>query len=229
MNRSMKPSIPYLLSFLTLAAGVAVASSRFSTGPPPSMTGAPAVGSVPAESICGQCHQTYDDLGNRVPNVNLPGGAIELVLPGTYVGGQTYPIEVRVWSDSTAFIPGRKWGFQMTAFLASNGQGAGAFSVTNLNELQVVEGEPGPWESRSYVEHQFLGTQTGVAGPVTWQFQWQAPTVGAGTVYFAAAANAADGTFDPGKDFIYTTLDSVADFLTPVQAATWGSVKRRWR
>jgi hypothetical protein len=224
----MRISASHLLCFLALIGGVAVADSRFSTGPPASMTGAPGVGGVPAESNCGSCHQTYDEQGERVPNVNLQGGGIELSLPGTYVGGQVYPIEVRVRSDSTEAIPGRKWGFQLTAFFATTGQGAGTFQVTNLNEMQVIGGDPGPWQSRSYVEHVFTGTQTGATAPVTWQFQWQAPSNG-GTVYFAAAANAADGTFDPGKDFIYTKLDSVADFSTPAQTASWGSVKRRWR
>ena len=224
----MRISIPYGLFLLALLAGAAVASTSFSTGPPPARTGAPAVGGLPAEANCTSCHITFDDFGSPVPNLDLPGGGIELILPGTYTSGQTYPIEVRVWSDSTAALPDRRWGFQLTAFFASNGQGAGTFDLGGSTEMRILSVPFGPFQSRRYVEHSLEGTRPGAAGPVSWHFQWQAPPNGE-KVYFAAAANAADGRFDSTNDFIYTTLDSVFDVVTPVHAASWGSIKRRWR
>jgi hypothetical protein len=213
---------------LVLVAGVATASGRFSSGPLASMTGAPAIGGVPKEPDCTLCHLTFDDQGGRVPNLNLPGGGIEIDLPETYLDNQTYPITVRVSSDSTADDVARKWGFQLTAYFATSGLGAGTFDLPDPDELQILPGDPGVWQSRQYVEHTSLGTRTGVASPVSWTFNWQAPN-GGGTVIFAASANAADGTFDPAQDFIYTTTDSVSDFPTPARTATWGGLKQRWR
>ena len=70
--------------------------------------------------------------------------AIEIVsAPDSYVVDQEYPITVRLWSDSTAASPGRKWGFQFTAYRADDGSGAGTIELPDPAELQIDTGEPG--------------------------------------------------------------------------------------
>ncbi|HYM81962.1 MAG TPA: choice-of-anchor V domain-containing protein [Candidatus Limnocylindria bacterium] len=173
--------------------------------PPASRTGAPAAGALPAEATCTQCHVNFDEEKNPVNNLNLPGGAVELLdMPSTYMPGQTYTLRVRLSSDSTADEPDRKWGFQVTAFRTSDGLGTGTFTVSTT-ELKVVAGNPsGAFASRRYVEHTSTGTRTGIAGPVEWQFDWHLPEFRRATC-FSASGNAADGTLDPGKNFIYTS------------------------
>jgi hypothetical protein len=118
----------------------------------------------------------------------------------------------------------------MTAVRASDGGGCGTFVLGNNDSLQIVPGEA-PFVGRSYVEHTSQGTRTGLDGPVSWTFDWRAPDPLEGPVYFFCAGNAADGTFDPGNDFIYTTADTVPDIVTwtPVAKVSWGSLKARYR
>jgi len=215
--------------FLALISGVTFATVLLSSGPPPSRTGAPATGGVQAESDCSGCHARLDPQGNPLPNVNLPGGAVEILgLPTTYVPGQTYPVTVRLQSDSTVADVGRKWGFELTAFRVSDGLGSGTFVVTAA-DLQTKTGlAGGPFASRTYVEHRSAGTRTGLAGPVTWDFQWQAPATSQGDVRFCVAGNAADGLGTPDNDNIYTSTVLVRSGVTPVASTTWGSLKRRF-
>jgi hypothetical protein len=220
-----------LAASLALVAGVAYATTNFSTGPLPSFTGAPAAGGAPQENNCSICHVLFDEDFNVIPNVNIPGGAVEIVsAPDTYVVDQEYPITVRLWSDSTAASTTRKWGFQLTAYRADNGEGAGTFIVPDPSMLQIVTAdEDGDWPSRNYVEHTALGTHDGETGPIEWTFAWRAPATSVGTIHLAVAGNAADGTQDPGFDWIYTDTHSVLDQATPARAISWGEVKRRYR
>jgi hypothetical protein len=227
----MRPRFVALAASFALIAGLAFATTNFSTGPLPSYSGAPAAGGAPEESNCSVCHVRFDEDFNVIPNVNIPGGTVEIVsAPDTYVVDHEYPITVRLRSDSTAASPTRKWGFQFTAYRADDGTGAGTFIVPDPSVLQIVTGEPGgDWESRDYVEHTSLGTHTAEAGPVEWTFAWRAPASSVGTVHFAVAGNAADGTLDPGFDWIYTATDSAVDLATPTRAISWGSLKQRFR
>jgi hypothetical protein len=217
-------------SVLVLVSGVTFATVLLSSGPPASRTGAPATSGVQAELDCSGCHARLDNVGNPINNVNLPGGAVEIVgLPATYVPGQTYPVGVRLWSDSTTTAPGRKWGFELTAFRTSDGHGTGTFVVT-ASDLQIKTGlAGGPFTSRSYVEHRSAGTRTGLPDPVTWDFQWQAPASAEGNVLFCVAGNAADGLGTPDNDNIYTSTVLVRDGVTPITSTTWGALKQRFR
>lgn len=225
--------LPYLICVLVLAGGVtaAVATSNFSSGPYPAKTGAPAVGSVPGEDNCSQCHLVFDGDGNQVNNLNDPGGYVRILdLPETYSPGNTYTLRVQLWSDSTVSAPMRRWGFQLTAVKASDGSGAGTFVLPNADSLQIVDAFTGSaWEGRQYVEHQYNGIQEGASGPVEWSFQWQAPPTPAGAVYFYVAGNAANGSFDPGGDWIYLGGDTLADTTTAVRSTSWGGLKKLWR
>lgn len=216
---------------LGCAASLATGGARYAEGPEPSHTGAPAIGAYPAEPNCTQCHTA----GTSGPNLNAPGGALEILdLPDMYVPGITYRLRVRLASDSTARFDGRRWGFQLTAVSAADGAGAGTFTVRGAqgpgDTLQVVPGDPvRDWPTRSYVEHLWDGVQDGATGPVEWSFDWTAPAEGIGTVLFRAAGNAANGSYEPSGDWIYTTADSMRDTTTAVVARSWGALKARWR
>lgn len=151
-----------------------------------------------------------------------------------YAPGITYRLRVRLASDSTARFPDRRWGFQLTAVRAADGLGAGTFAVRGAqgpgDSLQVVPGDPArSWPTRQYVEHLWDGIQAGADGPVEWSFEWTAPAVGAGTVLFYAAGNAANGSEEPGGDWIYTTADSMRDTTTAAAPRSWGAIKALWR
>lgn len=216
------------LALAAVAVSLARGSANYSSGPLPSHTGAPAVGTHPAERNCTWCHQA-DPPGS---NLDSPGGSIEILdLPEMYAPGVTYRMRVRLASDSTAAFPGRRWGFQLTAVNASDGTGAGTFTVRGSggqagDTLQIVNGDPvRSWPTRRYVEHAWDGVNEGAAGPVEWSFDWTAPAEGLGTVLFYAAGNAANGSYEPSGDWIYTTADSMTDTTTAVRATTWGAIK----
>jgi hypothetical protein len=210
---------------LIVGASLAIAGTKSWLGPLASHTGAAAVASKPREDDCSLCHFNFD-----WNNLNTPGGGVEIIgLPQNYDAGQTYPITIRIYSDSTVASPTRKWGFQLTAARASDGEGCGTFILSDPDTLQIVLGDPGPFYSRAYVEHTYMGTRDGLFGPVEWRLSWQAPDPAEGTIYFFCAGNAADGTQDPGFDFIYTAADTVEDPPTAVKATSWGSIKSRYR
>jgi hypothetical protein len=91
----------------------------------------------------------------------------------------------------------------------------GSFSESSGN-LQISSGA-----GTQYIKHTSSGTFQGTAdGPVSWSFDWTAPT---GddlplSVSFYAAGNAADGTFGTTGDFIYTTSATTEQDLTSVEA-----------
>jgi hypothetical protein len=195
------------------------------TGPIPSVTGAPAIAAKPAEQSCAI-------IGCHAPPVGaqgVGGGMVEILdLPPYYEEGQSYVIRVRLTSTENAGSPTRRFGFQLTAVRASDGEGSGAFSVRSTDSLQVITGE-GPLASRQYVEHFFFGVHQGEDSPVEWTFTWHAPIPADGPVYFYCAANAADGNEDPSNDFIHFTADTLLDQLTPALPVSWGAIKTRYR
>lgn len=231
----MKPRFAPLFLALALAAvgaSLARGSANYSYGPLPSHTGAPAMGTHPAELNCTQCHTD-----GGTPNLNVPGGSIEILdLPAYYAPGVTYRMRVRLSSDQTVGSVDRRWGFQLTAINAADGAGAGAFTVRGSgmglpgDTLWILPGDPiEDWPSRSYVEHTWDGKMEGATGPVSWSFDWTAPGTGVGTVVFCAAGNAANGNGDPSSDWIYTTSVSMTDTTTAAATSSWGAIKSRRR
>lgn len=230
----MVRKLPLLLVALALIGGASyvVASTMLDTGPDPSKTGAPGVGGAPEEFNCTECHYVFENPNN----LNAGNGYVRILdLPDTYVAGQTYPLRVELDCDSTRADLLRRWGFQLTAFKSSDGQGAGTFIIAATGDsltdsLQIVTGfSTDPWASRNYVEHHEVGTKTGFDGPVYWSFQWQAPATPSGTIYFAAAGNATNGNDNSDGDWIFTTLDSMIDLTTPTKPVSWGQIKAKYR
>jgi hypothetical protein len=182
----------------------AAAAFAFSTGPPLSRTGAPAIGGKPAEAVCTVCH-------NFNP-LNGPDGLVEILdLPQFYVPGQTYPLRVRVSSTATAGYPDRKWGFQLTAVYSGNGLGAGTWILPvdpdeALLRNTYASTSTHTFKTRVYISHTSPSTHKGSASPSEWSFSWVAPPVDSGTVIFRAAGNAANGdSLSVGTDdHIYT-------------------------
>ncbi len=217
---------PLLIVTLLLASVVPLAIAGFNSDNYvlPSHTGAAAIGTLPAEMNCSDCHSNPD-----WNNVNTLGGAVEILdLPDTYVAGQMYPLRVRLHSDSTAAFAGREWGFQITVVRLSDGEGCGSFELGGNDSLQIVAGEA-PFLTRAYAEHTGLGTRDSLGGPVEWTLWWHAPDPPQGNVCFYCAGNAANGSGDPGGDFVFTALDTVIDITTDAKRSSWGALKRRYR
>jgi hypothetical protein len=179
-----------------LVSGTSLALA-LSNGPPTSRTGAPAVGGVSAEGVCRDCHTTFP--------LNAAGATLEILdVPPFYVPATVYPIRVRLTST---FAPPRRWGFQITAVRALDGQGSGTFDITGSAGIQIVNGV-GMWNSRRYVEHVSSGTFPNNNGPIEWSFDWQAPATDEGRIFFFAAGNAANNSGTNSGDHIYTQRDT---------------------
>ena len=169
----------------------------FSTGPPASRTGAPAVGGVAAEGVCTACHTSFP--------LNTAGATLEILdVPEHYLPGTLYTLRVRMTST---FAAPRRWGFQLTAVRALDGQGVGTFDLTGLTGIQSIPGSS-VFASRRYVEHTSAGTFDNNNGPVEWTIRWRAPNTDAGRIFFFAAGNAANSSDTNAGDHIYTQRDT---------------------
>jgi flagellar hook capping protein FlgD len=197
--------------------GAAVAFA-FSTGPPLSRTGAPAIGPKPAEALCTVCHNL------NPPNMN--NGQVEILdLPVAYSPGQTYPLRVRLSSTANQDYPDRKWGFQITAIyqsgpnagIVSAGLGAGTWVIPttpgtdSLMRNTYASSSSNTFKTRVYISHTSPSSRKGWPSPSEWSFAWVAPPVDSGTVIFAVAGNAANGDSASlgTDDHIYTSRDTV--------------------
>jgi hypothetical protein len=188
--------------FAVLASGTTLAYA-LSTGPVVTRTGAPAVANIPAEPLCTVCHT-----GNTV---NDPAGLLEILdVPEQYVPGQIYDLRVRLRYTHNPLPPDPvKWGFQLTAVRADSGLGVGTFiAPAGLQVLGYNPASPSPYKTRKYIEHTGSANHDGNPGPVEWAFQWTAPAVDMGTIYFFAAGNAANGNALNSGDHIFTARDT---------------------
>lgn len=191
-----------------LVFGTAVAFA-FSTGPPLSRTGAPAIGGKPAEALCTVCH-------NFNP-ANMPNGQIEILdLPVAYAPGQSYPLRVRLSSTANQDYPDRKWGFEITAVYQPNGLGAGTWVIPenqadSLRRATYASSSTSTWKTRVYITHTSPSSHKGSPSPSEWSFSWVAPPMDSGTVVFCVAGNAANGDSASSgtDDHIYTGRDTV--------------------
>lgn len=187
----------------------AVAAFAFSTGPPLSRTGAPAIGGKPAEPNCTVCH--------NLSFANDGTGKVEILdLPLAYVPGHVYPMRVRLSSTANESYPDRKWGFEITAVYQANGLGAGTWTIPEsgdeaLKRSTYDSGSTSTWKTRVYITHTSPSSHKGWPSPSEWTFSWVAPPTDSGTVIFCVAGNAANGDSASAgtDDHIYTGRDTV--------------------
>jgi hypothetical protein len=204
MNRIARRSLA-LSSLLVAVAPLSAAA--FSSGPPDGFAGEP-----PAMLNCAVCHGDYA--------VNSGDGLLELLgLPAAYAPNTSYNLTVRLRD------PGQqRWGFMMTTLDAANAQ-AGTYALLDALRTQVSDN---PGTDPDYIKHTTAGTDFPTPnGPVSWDFTWTAPAAGQATFYLAA--NAADGTEDPGLDYIYTMVLTLEQQTVAVTTQTWTAVKSLYK
>jgi uncharacterized protein (TIGR03437 family) len=209
-NRTMK------LALLVTAGAMFAMSLPFGArpvhanrgGPPASRTGAPALGTVPAELTCNStgCHS-----GNAV---NAAGGTFQILdAPASYVPNQEYTIRV---SLNRAGVT--RYGFELVA-LDQDGNNAGTLS-TNDGNTQLEDGTA-PYAGRKYIQQSRAGSTSAPLG--VWTIKWRAPATRGGKITFYAAGNATNADSTSSGDFIYTTSTTIRPEAVTVNGASFST------
>jgi uncharacterized protein (TIGR03437 family) len=214
MERKTKLSLAKAATLLAAIPALIYASA---SGPDPGLAG------VPNEAgTCAACH------GSGTNSINTKGGSVTVTLPNgnSYVPGQVQHLVVTV-ADPTA----RRWGFQLTARVASStSTEAGGFKSTDSNtqvicsNTQLRTAQPNTTGTCAatvplmYVEQTTSGTRLGTTGSVTFAFDWTPPATDAGKITLYVAANAANGNNqDDTGDHVYTATYSLTAASTAPQ------------
>lgn len=189
-------------------------AGAFSSGPPASHTGAPALGSIGQESTCTECHTSFD-LNSGPGTLTLTG------LPANYTPNQELTLTVTLSQTSRA-----RYGFQLTA-LDDQGRKAGDLIVTDATRTRLISGG-GTFDGRQYLEHTQAGVTPNGTNQNSWTFRWKAPAQSVGRVTFYVAGNAANGNFNNQGDYIYNITASVQPgaalaTVTSVSAASYAT------
>jgi uncharacterized protein (TIGR03437 family) len=180
---------------------VPVLIHAYEYGPDPGAAG------VPGEN--GSCSQSGCHTGTAV---NGGGGSVTVTFPGdmTYTPGQTQHLVVTI-DDSKE----RKWGFELTARLASDTtQMAGSFSPTDKRtQLMCSTADFVQFDNfdtcpanrpLQYIEQTLAGYSFTQPSPGKYEFDWNAPATDVGPVTIYVAGNAANGDLTQNGDHIYT-------------------------
>jgi hypothetical protein len=186
-------STKHLLSGILIALGLSAIVWAYSSTPPDDRAGNP-----PNTMTCKApgCHNTFD--------LNSGDGSLSIEdVPFAYVPGETYSVTITL-SD-----PGqRRWGFELTALDADNQQ-AGTFVITDPTNTQLSDNGG---TSPDFVKQTRTGSFAGISdGPISWTFEWTAPSPAVGNVTFYAAGNAANNNGSTSGDYIYTAA-AIASF-----------------
>ena len=201
------------LKFAVILSIIPIAIKAYETGPDPRYTGAP--GDNKTACLAGGCH---------VGTLNASVGSVKIILPGgtTYSPGVKQHIQVQITDSSK-----QKFGFQLTARLASNLQNGQAGDFSTTDSLTQVLCDDGSTKSNGkacsstfpveFIEHTFAGYTASTSGGYTYSFDWTPPATNVGNVTLYAAGNAGPGgaPVSTGAD-VYTTNVT----LTPVAAAS---------
>ena len=180
-------------------------------GPDPSRTGAPVLGTKPAELTCNStgCHS-----GN---SLNDAQGTFQILdVPSSYTPNQTYTIRVSLTRTGTT-----RFGFQLVA-LDQDGNNAGTLA-TNDSSTFTLDADPGAYAGRKYIEHLTTGTSATNAGQRIWTIRWTAPATRGGKIAFYAAGNAANNDSTASGDFIYTTSAVMRPEAVTVNGASYST------
>lgn len=166
-----------------------------SGNPPDGKTGAP------GEGTCHDCHSSYP--------INSGDGAFAILAPTDFEPNQTYEITVQV-SD-----PGQtRWGFEITPL------DQGIVTITDPTHTQQSSSG-----GRIYVKQTSAGTYNGTPnGPVSWSFDWQAPSDPPEQITFYASGIAANANGNTNGDYVYTTTFT-SDLMQDIPTLTeWGMI-----
>ncbi|MBX2931935.1 MAG: hypothetical protein KF781_08330 [Chitinophagaceae bacterium] len=173
-----------------VAVAVVLTSSlngvNYSFVPPQGHTGA-------TGDYCVSCHNSF--------GLNSGGGSVSIAgLPtGSYEAGQQYPFSLTI---SHSVANRTRWGFSIKA-INSNGQEVGTFSSTNPNA--APNGEE--------LSHQGAVITSPQASYTYDNLRWTAPASPSSAdenVTFYYAGNAANASFDPLGDYIYSNISAIA-------------------
>jgi uncharacterized protein (TIGR03437 family) len=184
------------LSIVLAAASFALPALANVDGANPRLTAAP--GEV--ATSCTSCH------GGTA--LNGGSGSIRIILPGeaSYTPGVAQRIQVQVADASQ-----RRWGFQLTARVASSPSDtqAGDLATVDSNaQIICANGRAKPCSTSSplqFATHTLTGTRLGTTGGATFEVDWTPPATDVGNITFYAAGNAANGNNSDSGDRIYTT------------------------
>lgn len=149
----------------------------FAGGAPSKRTGAP------GEGDCTGCHSDFT-LQPAGTHLTLSG------IPALFAPGQTYSGTVTLASNGSSV-----WGFELAAKDTTLQAQAGTIVVTDVVHTKTITGTVNS-QLITYLTHTATGNYGGQAGPITWNFNWTAPSISQPTVkfYIAALAGNNDGT-----------------------------------
>ena len=141
------------------------------------------------EGNCTMCHNGFDLNQGRTL-----GGMFRIEgVPKQYKGGQAYRLKLLIGHPGLS-----RWGFELAARFQGGAQAGELQSGDGLTQLSEKDGI-------QYITHTEAGTRLGETdGPVEFTFNWVAPVTQAGSVFFNAAGNAANGDNNTTGDYIYT-------------------------
>jgi len=211
----------FLIAKISLMmAALPFALSAYEYGPDPYRTGAPG-----DQGTClgSGCHSG---------NLNPSAGSVKFILPSgnTYTPGVKQRIMIQI-VDSTR----QKFGFEMTARLASNIPAGQAGDFTSSDSLtQVICGDGGNKPTAGcpsafpvqFIEHTVNGYTASTAGSYTYQFDWTPPATNVGNVnLYVSSVAGPGGAPNQNNANVYTanvTLTPAAAVNTP--AITPGGV-----
>lgn len=161
-----------------------------SGGAPIRRTGAP----IDGGQDCTACHRTAA--------ANSDARGFVRINAVNYTPGQRQTIRVQVFHPEA-----NRWGFQLTARLASNENNkAGTLAPNSLVQVNCDPSGAAPCSTdREFATHLAPATTQGANGLATFSVDWTAPAEGAGDVVLYAAGNAADNGGTNAGDRIYTT------------------------
>jgi uncharacterized protein (TIGR03437 family) len=168
----------------------------YSSGPDPSLTGAP------GESTCSSCHS-----GGPL------GGTLTLSgFPTTYTPNQEVTLTVTLTQSNRG-----RFGFQLTA-IDDSGKKAGDLTPTDSRtqtQFNTVNGD-----QRQYINHTFDGSGPFAVGVGKWTFKWKAPAQSVGRVTFYFVGNAANNNGQDTGDSIYQSDQSIQPAATLTSLTT---------
>ena len=170
-------------NFFMLGLVLAATARADSNGPPDGAAGNP-----PGYNTCCVCHSSFP-LNSGSGSVNVQG------LPSNFLPGKTYRLTIRLQMTGA-----QRWGFEATALDNANyNSRGGQIAVTNHVNTQLSN-----TGGVDYLKQTSNGTYFLNQGPVTWNFNWTAPSSGVNAVGFYVAGNAANADGSHYGDHIYS-------------------------